>query len=169
MVINVIPKQGFNDNSVIITNKSGKEVPENILGDAMREWILKWQYSYSGFADYKNTVWGEPWLDTISNETLASTFVEANGQDSPYYNVTASELNSATVQLTENQLKKPWPLTYNQASDYIHNEFKKQFSNETITKIVQNSYGYDVYSNPYNEKNKYPIIVIEGATGYQSN
>lgn len=168
-VITSIPKQGFTDNSVVITNHSGQVVPENVLADTMRQWILNWQYSYSGFADCNNTVWAKPWLDTISNATLAGAFVEANGQDSPYYNVMASELNNATMQLTKNQINKPWPLTYKQASEYIDNEFKNRFGNETITKIVQNSYGYNVYSNPYNKKNKYPIIVIEGATGYQSN
>ena len=152
--------------STVIQENSSK-ISQSQLGSIMRNWLLNEQFNYSGFADCEGTVWGQPWLNVVSNSKIMEAYVQANGEQSLSENITAAKLNKAAMQLTRIVSKGPMPLTLEQAKVYL-TKLAARDGYGTLTKIVQNKYGYVVYTAgahtwyPASD----PLWYVNGYTGY---
>ena len=152
-------------NTVVVENTTGKNISNATLATYMRDWILNSQYYYNGFADCNGTMWQSQWLDTISNSELVSSFESANGNEALSENITANELNKATMLLSEIKTEENYtPFTTKQATIYIKEMLKQSYPNQVVTKVVLHSGLYYVYTKQGGNNN--PWWYVNASTGY---
>ena len=152
-------------NTVVVENTTGNNISNTALATYIREWILKSQYYYSGFADCNGTMWQSQWLDTISNSELVSSFERANGNEALSENITANELNKAAMILSDTAVKENYtPFTTEQATTYIKEMLAQAYPSQVVTKVVLHSGLYYVYTKQSGNSN--PWWYVYASTGY---
>ncbi|MGL5415811.1 MAG: hypothetical protein ACRDAU_09145 [Clostridium sp.] len=152
--------------NIMVENTTGQVIPDNILIQAIKSWILTYQYQYSGFADWNGTMWSEQWLNNIPDSDLINYFIQANGQSALTENITAEELYKTAGKTLQFAEEHPVPFPLNVAKQYITQMMIKD-EGRTPDKIVFHgnaTQGGDYYVYVKGDSN--PYWYVESPIGY---
>lgn len=152
--------------NIMVKNTTGKAVPDNILLESIKNWILQYQYQYSGFADCNGTMWSKHWLDNIPDSNLINYFIEANGQAALNGNITALQLYKTAGKSLQFAEAHPVPFPLAVAKKYI-TQMMIQSQGVAPDKIVfhgNSTQGGDYYV--YVKGHSTPYWYVESPIGY---
>ncbi len=162
-----VPSDSYSPSTVLVKNTTGNPISEAKLNEYLRSWIMVGQENCQGICDATGTLWSEPWLNKVSQNTMYQAFVDANGEAALSQNITANEFIKATQELdtlTENDV----PFTFSQAKNLILEMLQEDgyATPSEVTKItfVQGTPSvYEVYTK---ESGNYVFWTVYANNGY---
>lgn len=132
-----VPSTMYQESTVLVENTTEKPISKAQLNEYLRSWILVGQTNSYGICDASGTLWEEPWLNKVSQETLYQAFIDANGEAALSLNITDSEFIKATQELDKLTMNDV-PFTLPEAKSLILEMLEKDGYDtpSEVTKIV---------------------------------
>ncbi|WP_297636020.1 PepSY domain-containing protein [uncultured Clostridium sp.] len=166
-IIYKVPNGSYTQNTILVTNTTGKDISSGLLNEYLRSWIMEDQNNCEGICDATGTFWGQPWLNKVSDKTVVNAFIDANGEAALSENITASEFVKTTQQLDLLTINSV-PFTLAQAKAIILNMLQQDnyATPSEVTKIVLEQGAPSVYEVYTKQSGNNIYWTVDANTGY---